>query len=199
MVLQTVMSSICGPGWAPCLSLSSGDAKLVPTKKQLCLGVVDSQPYINPIQEQVVPGVRESEKHQRSDGGRTKNVQSAPRKQPIAPAPKKSARTRSTRPGRGTRCVRPKTRLTSAMADPPTTCAPIANLRCRSMSMPGAYCVCKDWTIWAVRFFWKPRDGVGNGSDIFTILANLAYPPKGRMRRSQVRWHCCLDPKIPRS
>jgi len=55
--------------------------------------------------------------------------------------------------------VRPKTRLTSAMADPPTTCARMANLRCRSMSMPGAYCVRKDWTIWAVRFFWKPRDG----------------------------------------
>lgn len=47
------------------LDLTTHDAKLVLKKKQLCLGVVDSQPYINPIQEQAEPGVRESEKHQR--------------------------------------------------------------------------------------------------------------------------------------
>jgi hypothetical protein len=38
----------------------------VPQKKQLCLGVVDPQPYINQIEKQPKPGVHESKEHRRS-------------------------------------------------------------------------------------------------------------------------------------
>ncbi len=53
------------------LDLAAHDAQLVPEKKQFRLGIMDSQPHINQIEEQPQPGVQDSEEHQRSKSYRS--------------------------------------------------------------------------------------------------------------------------------